>query len=267
MSSASIDEAVHSDAPSGSFVLDRSPRAARVTFALLVALAVPFYLWAGRSRWFFHDEWNVLVAVDGGNVDDLLRSGNEHWITLPKVVYRALFNVVGLRSYVPYQLISIGLHVAAAALLRVVMRRAGVSPWMATIVAGVFLYLGSGDHNILRAFQMTFTGALVFGLLHLLLVDHDGPIDRRDWIGVGCGVLALACSGVGIAMVAAATLAALLLRGWRVASFHLLPLLAVYLTWWWVYAREQYQSSGAGMRRLPRSRWRVSPVRSEPSRS
>ena len=62
------------------------------------------------------------------------------------------------------------------------MRRAGVGPWTATIVAAVFVLFGPGEENIVWAFQFTFVGAIMFGLVHLILSDHDGPVDRRDWL-------------------------------------------------------------------------------------
>ena len=64
------------------------------------------------------------------------------------------------------------------------MRRAGVRPWIATLTAAVFVFFGAGAENILIAFQITFVGSFVFGLAQLLLADHDGPINRRDWLGL-----------------------------------------------------------------------------------
>jgi hypothetical protein len=232
------------------FVLDRKPRIALYVFIAVEVVAFALYLWAGRKRWFFHDEWNVLINVDGGDAGSLLRPTNEHWTTLPKALYRVLFNLFGLNSYTPYQLVSISCHLIAAALLRVVMRRAGVSAWMATLVACVFLLFGAGDHNILRAFQVTFIGALVFGLVHILLADHDGKINRWDWLGLLAGVAALMCSGVGIAMVAAVTASALIRRGWRAALFHLLPLAAIYLLWFFTYADDGYESPSSPLRKV-----------------
>ena len=66
-----------------------------------------------------------------------------------------------------------------------VIRRTGVNEWIA--VGGRFRVRAcsaAGWENAIRPFQMTFTGALVFGLVFLLLADHDGPIDRRDWFGL-----------------------------------------------------------------------------------
>ncbi len=65
-------------------------------------------------------------------IGDLLRPHNEHISVLPILVYRALWHLFGLHSYDPYQLCVIALHLTAAVLLRAVMRRSGVNPWIAT---------------------------------------------------------------------------------------------------------------------------------------
>ncbi len=226
------------DEESEAFLLDRAPGVALWVFIAVEAVGLVFYLYAGRSRWFFHDEWRYLISRDGGDLSSLLKADGEHWTTLPVLTYRVLFNVFGINSYRPYQLISISLHLATAALLRVVMRRAGVSAWVATLVAVVFVLFGSGDENIVRAFQMTFVGALVFGLASLILATHGGPIGRRDVVALVFGLLALMCSGVGVAMVAAVAAAVLIARGWRVACLYAFPLAFLYLLWWSAYARD-----------------------------
>jgi hypothetical protein len=145
---------------------------------------LPLLFALGRYRWFFHDEWDYLAGRNGGDIENILIPHNEHWSTLPILVYRALFRLVGLRSYLPYQAVLVVLHLTAAALLRVVMRRAGVGPWIATAAAALFVLFGTGAENLVYAVNMGFAGALVFGLVQLLLADHDGPIDRRDAIGL-----------------------------------------------------------------------------------
>src|SRR6476646_4720308 len=159
-------------------------RLAVYVFAAVEAGAAILYLVKGRRVWFFGvfgDEWDFL-AGRSLTVHDLLQRHGDHLVALPALVFRVLYTVVGLRSYVPYQLCAIGLHLTAAALLRVVMRRAGVDPWIATAAAGLFALFGAGSEDILIAFQITFSGALVLGLVQLLLSDHPGPIDRRDWL-------------------------------------------------------------------------------------
>ena len=220
-------------------------RPALLAFSGLAVLAAGSYLFLGRHWWFYLDEWGFLAGRDAWSVGDLLRPYNEHWTTLPIVVWRSLWTVFGARSYVPYQVLSVSLHVVVAALCRALMRRAAVRPWVATIVAGEFLVFGTGVQNILSAFQITFTGALAFGFAQVLLADHEGAWDRRDWLALAAGALALMCSGVGVAMVAVVGVVTLMRRGTRVAAGHTLPLAAMYALWFFGYGSSGTRFSGS----------------------
>jgi hypothetical protein len=224
---------------------DRSARGALLVFAALLVVALPLLLALGRYRWFFHDEWDYLAGRNGGDIENILIPHNEHWSTLPILVYRALFRLVGLRSYLPYQGVLVVLHLTAAALLRVVMRRAGVGPWIATAAAALFVLFGTGAENLVYAVNMGFAGALVFGLVQLLLADHDGPIDRRDAIGLLAGFAALLCSSVALTMVAVVGVATLVRRGWRVAALHTAPLAVIYVVWFLAF-RDKRTAHGVG---------------------
>jgi hypothetical protein len=136
------------------------------------------------------------------------------------------------------------LHLAVAVLLRIVIRRAGVGPWISTIAASLFVLFGAGRDDIIWPFQVGFVGALLFGLTHLLLADHDGPVDRRDWLGILAGLAGLLCSGVAVTMTVVVGLATLARRGWRIAALHTAPLAVVYTVWWAIVGRTGY--SGAG---------------------
>ncbi len=209
-------------------------RAALGAFVALEASAFPLLLWLGRRAWFTDDDWDFFSTRTAGNVSDLFRPHFQHWTTLPILTYRLMFAVVGLHSYVPYQALVVALHLTAAALLRTLMRRAGVRPWTATVFAGAFLFLGAGAENILVAFQIAFVGAFVCGLVQLLLADHDGPLGRRDVIGLVAGLAGLMFSGVAITMVVIVGMAVLVRRGrrgWRAALFHTVPLAVAYLAW------------------------------------
>jgi hypothetical protein len=230
---------------------DRSRRYAAWLFVVVIVVALPLIMYQARDQWFFLDEFDFLATRSTG-FHDLLRPHNEHWSTLPILVYRALWHVVGLRHYWPYQLCVVLEHLAVAVLLRAVMRRAGVNPWIATAAAGLFAVLGSGRQDIVWAFQMGFTGSVMFGLGHLLLADHDGPFDWRDWAGIACGLAALMCSGVGVSMVAAVGIATAIRRGWRVAIVHVGGLGAVFLAWWVGFARSAYASGSTSVGQVVR---------------
>ncbi len=220
-------------------------RLALTTFVAVEVVAFVVYLVASRGLWFFADEFEFLSAR-GVNVHDLLASHGGHLVALPVLVYRAMFMVFGLGSYRPYVLMSIVSWLVVAALLRAVMRRAGVGAWMATITASVYVFFGAAGNDILWGFQISFVGALAFGLAQLLLADHEGPLDRRDWLALAAGVASLLCSGVGVTMVAVVALATLARRGWRIAAFHSLPLAALYLAWWTTHDNGQSLNTDRG---------------------
>jgi hypothetical protein len=209
-----------------------STRFAAWAFGAVVVVGAVTIRWIGRDLWFDIDDWGFLAGRSGGDVDDLLESWNQHWTTVPIVAYRALWRLVGVNHFWPYQALTIAAHLASACLLRVVMRRAGVHPWLATAAATLFVFLGSGNENLVRAFQFTFAGSLAFGLGQLVLADRDGPFGRRDLAALGAGLAGLMCSGTSVALVAVVGLAVLLRRGWRMAAVQTVPLAVVYAAWW-----------------------------------
>ncbi len=210
-------------------------RFALIVFSAYVAIALPLILFTlGDEQWFFGDEWSFLAERDAGNLGDLFRSHGEHWTTIPVVAYRVLFDLFGLRSYVPYQCVVVVAHLTTAVLLRVIMRRAGVRPWTATIVASVFVLFGPGEENIVWAFQIGFVGAVMFGLVQLVLSDHDRPIAWRDGLALLAGAASLMCSGVSLVMVIVVGLAVLIRRGWKAAALQTVPLAVMYGIWYLV---------------------------------
>ena len=223
------------------------PRAERRALLVFIAVEVAagvLWLVLGRRQWFIADEWDFLADRDGGDLGDLLRPHNEHWSTIPILVYRALWNVAGLRSYVPYLLPVIAAHLTAAALLRVVMRRSGVDPWIATAAASAFALFGAGRFNIIYPFQIGFTGALAVGLAALLLADRDGGLTRADVVGVLLCVASLLFAGIAVVLVAAVALSVLLRRGLKVAAVYALVPGGVFLLWASTAGAGEFERSG-----------------------
>jgi hypothetical protein len=102
----------------------------------------------------------------------------------------------------------------------------------ATIFAATFVLFGTAEVNILSGVQISQVGSIVLGFTQLLCADHDGRLDRRDWLGLVCGLGSIMSSGFGPPMVAIVGLATICRRGWRPATFHTIPLAAVYIGWW-----------------------------------
>lgn len=227
MTTAEVDHPI--DPPVTPRDLDRF---APWVFGAFVVVAAPLILFHyGAYHWFMRDDF-VFLADRQGRYPDLISAyGGAHWVGLPRVIYWVLWQVFGMRSYVPYQAAVVFLHLAGCVLLRLVMVRSGVNTWLASAAAAVMVLFGPGAQNIVWAFQVSFTGSLAYGLAHLLLADHDGGFDRRDVLGVLFGVAALMSSGVGVSMALVVGLAVLIRRGWKMALAHTVPLGLLYLAW------------------------------------
>jgi hypothetical protein len=224
-----------------------------IAFSILLIALIPFFAWAGRGEWFEHDDWDYLVLRKAGNLGDLLRPHNGHWETIPVLVYRMIWSVFGL-TYRPFQFASIILSLIGAAIFLVVLLRARIRPWIALIFATLLVLFAPAQSNVaLKVTSITFVGfAVPLGLAQLLLADHDGPRDRRDWFGLAAGLAAVLCSSVAIAMLFVVGVAMLLKRGWRLALFHVGAPLLAFAVW---FAADGHKDVGAGqparLRSLP----------------
>jgi hypothetical protein len=225
-------------------------------FVAVVVVALPFYLALSRNVWFDNDDWDYLATRSAGSLHDLFRPHNEHWQTLPILWYRGMWNLFGLDHYQLYVLPVVVLHLTAGVLLWIIIRRVGVRPWIATLVASVFVLYGAGFQDIIWDFQVGFDAALVLGLTQLVLADHDGRVDRRDYVAIACGVLGLMCAGVAVTMVFIVGLAMLLRRGWRVALLQVVPPAAVFAVWWMWIGRDAYSSSTSSVSDTVKFAWR-----------
>jgi hypothetical protein len=206
-------------------------RVALSAFVVAEVIAFPLAIYWDRGTWFQLDDWDFLAARTAGSMNDLFRPHFEHWSTLPILAWRLLWTVFGLHTITPYEVLAIVVHLAVAALLRVIMRRSGVNPWVATAVATLFVFFGRGAEDVLVAFQVTLVASLLFALLQLLLADHDGPLGRRDALGLLAGFIGLLCSGLAVTMTITVGIALLLRRGWRAALLHTVPLGLTYFVW------------------------------------
>src|ERR1700733_3879948 len=80
----------------------RKRKAAFRVFVAAQAVIFVALLWNFHGRWFIADEWEFLAGRTAGNLGSLFRPYHEHWSTIPILYYRLLWNLVGIRSYIPY---------------------------------------------------------------------------------------------------------------------------------------------------------------------
>lgn len=198
-----------------------------------------------RHVWFGFDDFDFLFRRGLHSPEfSIWMPHNEHWSTIPILIYRAIFTFSGLRTALPYSAVNIAAHVALGHVLWRVMRLAQVEPMINAALAGVFLFLGSGAAGALRAFQIGFTGAVLLGWVFVLLENHESPSPGRRAAAATVSSLALMFSGVSITMVAVGGLVALIRRGWRAAVAAIAPAFAVFALWFILVGHRSHAAHG-----------------------
>jgi hypothetical protein len=183
-----------------------------VHFLTLVAGLV-FLLHLDRKLWFFGDDWDFLINRGLHHpVLSIWQPHNEHWSTLPILLWRLLFSTVGL-TYGPYLWAALACHVILAHLIWRVCLRAGVHPWIATLMVGAFVVLGAGAENLTWAFQIGFIGSVMFGYAALEAIEGATPV--RDGVASAFVLAGLMCSTIGDTCVVVVGIVLLHRSGWR----------------------------------------------------
>lgn len=227
--------------------------AARWAFRLSVAVAVAAWLVVGRWQWFVRDDWAFLITRDRirqqVGLEPWLNTGQDgHWMAVPILVWRGLQNTFGIDSYWPYLATMLLVNLAIVAATRQLCRRIGVREWTTTLVCAVLLVLGAGWENIVFAIQLTYNLSLLAFLGHLLLVDHDGPPNRRDGVGVAVGLIGVMSSGFGPFFVAGVGVFLALRQRWTAAAIAVLPCAAAWGWWFLVYGDDPASDNMPGSR-------------------
>ncbi len=212
---------------------------ARWAFRAVLALSVVVLYVVGRNQWFIRDDWAFVFTREkvhrASGLDDMLFMAQDgHWMTLPIVIYRVVHAIFGTGSYWPYLIPTMVCHLGIAVMVRGLSLRAGVTAWTATILAGMLAVFGSGWENIVFAIQIVYNLSLLAFLVQLSLVDHDGPPNRRDVLGVVAGLVAVSSSGFGPFFILGILVFTVLRRRWKAAAIATIPT-TLATAWWWLF--------------------------------
>ena len=226
-------------------------------FRVALAVTAPVMFIVGRHQWFIRDDWAFIVTRtqirhDFGWHEWLLLPTAGHWMTAPLLLFGALDNVFGIDSYWPFLALNMLIHVCIVLAVRVLCRRAGVHPWTSTLVGAGLLVFGAGWENIVFAVQITYGLSLLAFLLQFILVDHDGPVDRRDVAGSVIAVIGAMSSGFGGIVLGGIAIFLLLRRRWVALAVATVPS-ALAQAWWWAAwgGRSPEESTGGSIAQVP----------------
>ena len=210
-------------------------RDVRVPRARLIALGVGVVvcaavLWLSRTYTFYFDEWSFITQAPDSTVAWFVQPHNEHPAILFRVVYSALLNSAGLRSYLPYMAVLLVLHLANVLLLVELVRRRNGD--LIGLAAGALLLVaGGGWEDMLWAFQMAWLASVAFGLGMLIVLQ--GPATHlRAATAAALLTGSLAFSGIGVVFAVAATVLMALNPQRRRFLVWLVPVAVLLLAWY-----------------------------------
>lgn len=196
--------------------------------AAVIVSAIMLVLTRGFT--FYFDEWTFILPTDS-SWTVYLQPHNEHPAMLPRLIYAALLNTVGMRSYVPYMAILLALHVACVVLMfELVRSRAG--DLVALGAALLLLVLGAGWENLLWAFQIGFVGSVACGLGALLVIQTGSP---RMWLAMVLLFGSLMFSGIGLFFWVATAVWLALTPARRQDLVWLAPIAIALIAWYLAY--------------------------------
>lgn len=164
-------------------------RCSAVLLGVLLAVTGVGLAYATRHEWFYIDEWTFIVDRTGRHpAVGILVPHNGHPSVVPALVWRGIWQLVGLRSYLPYLVPVLVLHLVDVTLVWVLSRRSGAGPWSCLAVAAIAAIGGVGAADITWAFQIGFLGSLAGALGAALLVDRaadraavGAPSEQLRW--------------------------------------------------------------------------------------
>ena len=201
--------------------------------AAIAGLGFVVLVWLGRGMTFFWDEWEFIETRSLSDPGTWLAPHNEHWSTLPILVYRALVETVGLHSYMPYLAVVALLHVAVVVAVYRLVRGATDNGPLAVGAGLVVTLFGSGFENLFWGFQIGFVGATALCVWAIVALRTDGPIShQRIALVVVLLTAALATAGIAIAFTAVIIVELLLdSRRRHVVAWLVIPV-AVWVAWY-----------------------------------
>ena len=206
-----------------------------ISFALAAVLILSF----SKGQSFVNDEWHYLVVARGWSLETLLTPQNGHLILVPLLLYKMLFATVGTDSHLPYQVVTVVLHLTVATLFFLLVRKL-LPAAVALSLTFLVVFFGAGWDTIMGAYEIPNLTGMASGLGMLL------AIERRTRLGdLTAGILlavSLASFSVGLAF-AVGGMVSIWLGGreqWRRAWVVLAPPL-LYVAWF-VWARKFGQS-------------------------
>ena len=200
----------------------------------VLAVVVLENMRAPRTFWF--DEWTFVLERRGWGLDQFLQPHNGHLSAIPVSAFKSFFAIFGLDHYRPYRVLGLLVHAGVATSV-FLYARARLGSLAGAGVGLLVLFLGVGWQNIFWPFQIGMMGSVLFGVVAWMLLDRTTP--ASDLLASACLGAALACSGIGVALIGGTFFRLFIDRRWGRLLRVTAPPMAIYVSWYLVFGEDQ----------------------------
>jgi hypothetical protein len=194
--------------------------------AIIASGLLQLHLTRGSSFW--ADDWTWITTRRANTVNAFLAPYNGHLSLVPIAIYRLMFAVFGIGSYLPYRIVVIALDLVVGALV-FTYAKSRIGELVALLLAVSMLFLGPGWQDTMWSFQIPWLIVCAAGITALMLAER-----RRfaaDAAVSGLTLLMLCSTSLGLAFaIGIAVDLALVRRRWQDAWILALPFL-LYVIW------------------------------------
>lgn len=201
MGSAGLDVAQQERGPKPPERAEGSRHLVVVGLLVVLACSATVLLLLQSRLTFVADDWTFLLDRRGLSAAVFLDPHNDHIVILPVSIYKALLEVFGMSSALPFQIVSTGVFLLSNVALFIYLRRR-VGDELALLGTTLVLFLGAAWIDLLWSFQVAFSGSIAAGLGALLALERDEQ--RSDAVACALLVVAVAFSELGVSFALAA---------------------------------------------------------------
>jgi hypothetical protein len=202
-----------------------------IPYLFLYALYIIFI---GRNQWFFYDDFDFVSnnRISGSFISALLMPHNEHTALVPFVLFRLIYMLFGLSSYMPYFAMNIIVLTITFYVLYLFARSLKISSRIAFFGIIFLSFTPAYYENIFWAFQVGLSLSACFGFISLGLISASSRFNKHNKIWVfGALMISVFSSSLGLIFILMSIILILLNRSWKsyVASV-VLPLI-IWILW------------------------------------
>ena len=151
---------------------DRAEASAPAILALAMVLAAATLLYWGRDQVMVGDDLFYAQRLAENSLGHAILHSNLYLIALPMVLYKAMFELFGIGSYVPYRLVAIALALLCAGLFYAIARRR-IGGLLALVPTVLLLFYGSGGEELLTGARIPSLLAIASGLGAILALERE----------------------------------------------------------------------------------------------